>query len=122
MELSQIAACHRLHEAEQRLFRWLLTVRDRTQNDVLNLTQDFLSMMLGSRRTTVTAIAGSLQAAVLIEYRRGRIKILDAPGRQACVRSELLGWYDTSEKADLRGLVARSEVLKGGHKILHPSS
>ena len=62
MDLSQIAGCHRLHEAEQRLARWLLTVQDRTQSDVLNLTQEFLGTMLGSRRTTVSSVAGALQA------------------------------------------------------------
>jgi CRP-like cAMP-binding protein len=79
MDLSQIAGCHRLHEAEQRLARWLLTVQDRTRGDVLNLTQEFLGMMLGSRRTTVSSLAGALQAAGVIDYQRGRIKILDRP-------------------------------------------
>ena len=77
MCLSQIAGCHRLHEAEQRLARWLLMVQDCTQSELLNLPQDFLGMMLGSRRTTVSAAAGELQAVGLIEYQRGRIKILD---------------------------------------------
>jgi len=79
MCLSQIAGCHRLHEAVQRLARWLLTVQDCTQSDLLSLTQEFLGMMLGSRRTTVSAAAGELQGAGLIEYQRGRIKILDRP-------------------------------------------
>ncbi len=59
MCLSQITGCHRLHEAEQRLARWLLMVQDCSQSDVLNLTQEFLGMMLGSRRTTVTTAAGA---------------------------------------------------------------
>jgi CRP-like cAMP-binding protein len=75
--LSQIAGCHRLHEAEERLARWLLMARDRTQSDVLEFTQEFLGMMLGARRTTVTIIAGVLQRSGLIEYSRGRVKILD---------------------------------------------
>ena len=74
---SQIAGCNRLHEAEERLARWLLMAQDRTQSDVLNFTQEFLATMLGSRRTTVTLIAGALQKAGLIEYRRGHIKIID---------------------------------------------
>jgi len=68
MCLSQIAGCHRLHEAGQRLARWLLMVRDCTQSDLLSLTQEFLGMMLGSRRTTVSAAAAELQGAGLIEY------------------------------------------------------
>ena len=51
--------------------------QDRTQSEVMNFTQEFLGMMLGSRRTTVTLIAGALQRADLIEYSRGRVRILD---------------------------------------------
>jgi CRP-like cAMP-binding protein len=76
LTVNQIAGCNRLHEAEERLARWLLMAQDRTQSDILNFTQEFLAMMLGARRTTVTLIAGSLQRAGLIEYSRGRVKIL----------------------------------------------
>ena len=75
--LAQIAACHRLHTAEQRLARWLLMVRDRLQSDLLVLTHEFLGEVLGSRRTTVTLVAGALQRKGLIEYSRGRVRILD---------------------------------------------
>jgi CRP-like cAMP-binding protein len=75
--LSQIAACHRLHNAEERLARWLLTVRDRVDADVLVLTQEFLGQMLGSRRSTVNLVAGTLQRSGLIEYSRGHVRILD---------------------------------------------
>ncbi len=75
--LSQVAGCHRFHEAEQRLARWLLMAQDRTHSDVLNLTQEFLGMMLGARRTTVTMIAGAMQDSGLIEYSRGRVRILN---------------------------------------------
>ena len=77
LSLSQLAGCNRFHEAEERLARWLLMVQDRTQSDVLNLTQEFLAMMLGVQRSTVTLVAGSLQRGGLIEYQRGRVKILD---------------------------------------------
>jgi CRP-like cAMP-binding protein len=78
--LIQIAGCHRMHEAEERLSRWLLTIQDRTGNDLLELTQEFLSEMLGSRRTTVTMAAGELQKRGVIDYSRGRVKILDRNG------------------------------------------
>ena len=52
-------------------------VQDRTQTEVLEITQEFLAEMLGSKRTTVTVVAGALQRAGLIEYTRGKIKILD---------------------------------------------
>ncbi len=78
--ISQIAACNRLHEIEERLSRWLLMVSDRIGDSQLNLTQEFLSQMLGARRSTVTLVAGSLQRSGLIEYSRGVIKILDRQG------------------------------------------
>ena len=76
--ISQVAGCNRLHEAEARLARWLLMVRDRTESDNLRLTQEFLAQMLGAQRTTVTMVAGSLQRIGLIAYRNGHVTILDA--------------------------------------------
>ena len=84
--LAQLAACNRLHEAEERLARWFLMVRDRMGNDTFYLTQEFLAVMLGSRRTTVTAAAGALQHKGLIRYSRGRIFLIDPVGleKEAC--------------------------------------
>ena len=53
-QTQQSAACHALHEAEQRLARWLLQAHDFAGEDVLDLTQDFVSEMIGVRRTTVS--------------------------------------------------------------------
>ena len=78
--LAQLAACNRLHEAEERLARWFLMVRDRIDTDTFYLTQESLAAMLGSRRTTVTAAAGVLQRQGLIRYSRGRIHIVDPIG------------------------------------------
>jgi len=75
--LGQLAACNRLHEVEERLARWLLMVQDRIGEDRLSITQEFLGMMLGARRSSVTLAAGSLQRAGLIEYHRGQVHILD---------------------------------------------
>ena len=83
LTVSQIAGCNRLHEAEARLARWLLMAQDRTQTEVMEFTQEFLAMMLGSRRTTVTLVAGGLQRSRVIEYSRGRVKILDRAGLEA---------------------------------------
>lgn len=77
MILSQVAGCNRLHSAEERLARWLLTAQDYVQSDELKLTQTLLADMLGARRATVTLIAESLQRSGLIEYQRGHVKILD---------------------------------------------
>lgn len=77
MSLSQVAGCNRLHSAEERLARWLLTAQDYVQSDELDFTQSLLAHMLGARRATVTLIAGSLQRAGLIKYQRGHVTILD---------------------------------------------
>lgn len=76
MTTSQIAACNNAHDAEARLARWLLMVQDRTQTDSFLLTQEFLSEMLGTRRTTVALAAGTLQRSGFIDYNRGKINIL----------------------------------------------
>jgi CRP-like cAMP-binding protein len=78
--LSQLAACHGLHEIEERLARWLLMVRDRLESDCFELTQEFLAEMLGARRTSVTLAAGKLQRGGLIKYSRGRIEVIDRKG------------------------------------------
>lgn len=81
--LGQLAACNRLHEAEQRLARWLLMVRDRVESETYFLTQEFLGNMLGARRTTVTLAAGILRRKGLIKYSRGRIHIIDREGLES---------------------------------------
>ena len=85
-EAQQIAACNATHSAEARLCRWLLQTRDRIGSDTLTLTQEFLSQMLGVRRTTVTLVARGLQGAGMIKYSRGHIRITDgnALERSAC--------------------------------------
>ena len=73
------AACNALHNVEQRFCRWLLQTWDRSENDVIALTQEFLGEMLGVRRTSVTEIASKLQAEGFIRYRRGQIEVLKRP-------------------------------------------
>jgi CRP-like cAMP-binding protein len=76
-QLAQTAACNGRHGLEQRLARLLLMAHDRFDSDVLPLTQDFLAMMLGVHRPSVTVAAGILQRAGLIRYSGGRITVLD---------------------------------------------
>ena len=77
MEITQIAACNRLHEVEERLARWLLMCADRVSSNQLPLTQELLAQMLGTRRSSVTVAAGTLQKAGMIAYNRGDVKIVD---------------------------------------------
>lgn len=77
MQATQVAACNRLHDVEQRLARWLLMSQDRVGGDLVPLTQEFLSHMLGTRRASVTEAAGVLQKAGLIKYARGSVTIVN---------------------------------------------
>ena len=82
-QLSQMScsvACIRFHGVEQRLARWLLRMRDHVQEDEFQLTQEFLSLLVGAQRPHVTTAAGKLQKAGLIRYHRGHIAILDGQG------------------------------------------
>jgi CRP-like cAMP-binding protein len=81
--IMQSTACNAVHTVEQRLARWLLLARDRMGTDKFPLTQEFVSMMLGVARPTVTIVAGTLQAAGLITYRRGEIAIVDGHALEA---------------------------------------
>jgi CRP-like cAMP-binding protein len=81
-QAQQSAACFATHHVEARLCRWLLRARDLSQLDTLVFTQEYLAEMLGVRRTSVTVVAHTLQAAGLIKYSRGKIQILDPAGLQ----------------------------------------
>ena len=83
MTTTQIAVCNKMHEAEARLARWLLMVYDRTGESSFQLTQEFLGEMLGTRRSTVVLVAGTLQRAGFIEYRRGTVTIKSVEELQA---------------------------------------
>jgi CRP-like cAMP-binding protein len=80
----QSTACNAAHSVEQRLARWLLHAHDRVGRDEFPLTQEFVAMMLGAARPTVTVVAGTLQKAGLITYRHGHVTIVD---RQALERA-----------------------------------
>jgi len=81
--IMQSTACNAVHSVEQRLARWLLMARDRMESDHFPLTQEFVAMMLGASRPTVTIVASTLQKAGLITYRRGQITILDGARLEA---------------------------------------
>jgi CRP-like cAMP-binding protein len=102
-QISQAAACNRLHSSEERLSRWLLMSHDRVGSDQFMITQEFLGQMLGARRSTVSVSAGILQRAGLIRYVRGHVTIVDRAGLEAVscecyavIRSELERVVDLS--------------------------
>lgn len=77
MQVTQIAACNRLHEVNERLARWLLMSADRVGDSSLALTHELLSQMLGTRRSSVTVAAGMFQKAGIITHSRGDVRIID---------------------------------------------
>jgi len=95
MEVTQIAACNRLHSVETRLARWLLMSQDRIRKDILPLTQEFLSQMLGTRRASVSVAAAVLQRAGLIKYNRGHV--FDPQSR--CIGNRVLRVLSGDSKA-----------------------
>jgi CRP-like cAMP-binding protein len=83
MQAQQFTACNVLHPADQRLARWLLMTADRVGSKTFPLTQDYMAVMTGVQRTTVSTLANGLRDRGLIDYRRGKIQILDEPGLTA---------------------------------------
>jgi CRP-like cAMP-binding protein len=80
---NQTGACNTLHAVEERMARWLLMAHDRAGTDEFSLTHEFLSGLLGVRRQTVSIIAGTLQRAGFISYRRGILRVLDREGLES---------------------------------------
>jgi CRP-like cAMP-binding protein len=107
VQVSQSLACNRLHAGAERLSRWLLMVQDGVGADQFPLTQEVMARMLGLRRPTVSLLAGALQKAGLIRYRRGKLTVLDRAGLEAAA----CDCY-----ASVRGELER--LLQGGHP--HP--
>jgi CRP-like cAMP-binding protein len=106
MEVTQVAACNRLHEVNERLARWLLMSADRVESNCVPLTQEFLANMLGTRRSSVTVAAGMLEKAGLIANSRGRVDIIDRKRLEeaACdcyqmMRTQSAEWRSESGKA-----------------------
>ncbi len=77
MQSTQLAACNRLHDVEERLARWLLMSHERIGGDIMPLTHEFLGQMLGTRRASVSVAASILQKAGMITYTRGNVTIVD---------------------------------------------
>jgi CRP-like cAMP-binding protein len=93
-QAQQSAACFATHHVQARLCRWLLRARDLSDSDTLSFTQEYLAEMLGVRRTSVTEVAHTLQAAGFIRYARGKIQILNAEG----LRDSACECYETIKR------------------------
>jgi CRP-like cAMP-binding protein len=104
MQVTQIAACNRLHEVTERLARWLLMSADRIGSNSVPLTQELIAQMLGTRRSSVTVSAGMLQKAGLISHTRGDVQIVDRKNLEeaACecygiMRRQVREWRSEAE-------------------------
>lgn len=83
IQMAQTAACNRHHSIEQQLCRWLLSTLDRLPTNNLVMTQELIASALGVRRESITEVAGRLQRAGQIRYRRGHITVLERSGLEA---------------------------------------
>ncbi len=93
-QLSQTAGCNRFHVVEARLARWILMTRDCAHSNEFHITHEFLSYMLGVRRSGITESAGMLQKKKLISYSRGHLKVLDRSGLETAA----CGCYQASKE------------------------
>ncbi|MGH9411094.1 MAG: Crp/Fnr family transcriptional regulator [Vicinamibacterales bacterium] len=82
-QMMQSTACNALHQVQQRCARWLLTTHDRMHEEDFHLSHEFLAVMLGVHRPTVSVVAGTLQHAGLITYIHGRVTVRDRKGLEA---------------------------------------
>ena len=105
VQATQVAACNRLHEVDERLARWLLMSQDRIGGETVPLTQEFLAHMLGTRRASVTLAAGMLQKAGLIKYTRGEVRIENRKELEdaacecyAAINRQSQNWRDEAKK------------------------
>jgi CRP-like cAMP-binding protein len=105
-QVAQSAACAHHHHIEQRCCRWLLMTRDRMPSDEFLLTQEFLGMMLGVQRPSVSLVMNTLQATGAVRYSRGRVTILN---RQA-LHDQVCECYEIS-KHEFDRLLSDTPIL-----------
>ena len=97
-QTARSSACNRMHDVNARLARWLLLVHDRVPDEDLILTQEFLSVMLGVRRPSVSLAAQTLQQAGLIRYQWGHITVLSRDGLEDAVCGDYQQTVDEYER------------------------
>jgi CRP-like cAMP-binding protein len=93
LQAEQGVACNVAHDVHGRLARWLLMTQDRVGADTFPLTQEYMAVMTGVQRSTVSLMAGALKKAGVIDYARGMVKVLDRPAlmRHACECYSVVG-------------------------------
>ena len=116
-QIQQTVACNSMHTTQERICRWLLMMNDRAEAEDLVYTHEFLAAMMGVNRKSVTLAAQALQTAGLINYRRGKMQIVDRPGLESasceCYRviKERFAVFLTPPSTRFRN------IRGGGHKL-----
>jgi hypothetical protein len=105
--VEQQCACNAVHSVDQRCARWIMMIHQRVRRDAFSLTHEFLSVMLGVRRATVSKAAMKLQEAGIITYRRGIVQVLSA----SKLASECCECYDATRNVFDSSLVAADKPL-----------
>jgi CRP-like cAMP-binding protein len=82
-QMMQSTACNAMHPVHQRCARWLLMTHDRMHEQDFHLSHEFLAVMLGVQRPTVSMVAGTLQQAGFIRYAHGHVSVTDRKGLEA---------------------------------------
>ena len=82
-QIQQTVGCNALHTVEERMSRWLLMMDDRAEGEPMNYTQEFLAEVMAVNRTSISLAAQSMQDKKLIDYRRGKMRILNRPDMEA---------------------------------------
>jgi CRP-like cAMP-binding protein len=82
-QMMQSTACNALHQVPQRAARWLLMTHDRMHEQDFHLSHEFLAVMLGVQRPTVSVVAATLQEAGLIRYTHGHVTVRNRKGLEA---------------------------------------
>jgi len=105
VQAEQGVACNAAHDVPARLARWLLMTHDRVGSTSFPLTQDYMAVMTGVQRSTVSLAASALKKRRLIDYSRGQVTILDRPGlqRQACECYDIIASQFESLRATVNG-------------------
>jgi len=119
-QMMQSTACNALHHVQQRCARWLLMTHDRMHEQDFALSHEFLAVMLGVQRPTVSVVAATLQHAGLIRYTHGRVTVTNRTGLEAasCECYPIIRAHFDSLRADASPPVL--DVLSSRRQILHP--
>jgi CRP-like cAMP-binding protein len=106
-EIEQSTACNAVHLVEKRLAKWLLRCHDRSQGDVMHLTQEFLAAMLGTQRSTINQVAVNMAQSGAIKYSRGKVIVQNRVGLEATACECYCSTVATRDNRTIDNLLAR---------------